>query len=143
MPFIYTLESDAGGNFNIVTDGGTLVQVVMVPVVSVGAQFTIQFALGTTTAASATSIPAGAIVLRAMLDVTAPYDAGTLIEVGRTGNLSLLMGTGDSFPATVDGYDAPQDTAWGGTALPVITTIVGAPAAGAALVTVEYAIPQP
>lgn len=93
---------------------------------------------------SVTSIPANAIVYRASLDIQTAYDNGATIEVGRTGSTSLLMTTTDSAPTNVapNMYQVPQDTDWGGAALPLLVTIANAPTVGAGFAIVEYALPS-
>lgn len=91
---------------------------------------------------SATVIPANAIIVEAMLDITTPYSGGATISVGQTGTTALLMATTDNL-ATVNGvYATPQDTSWGGSALAVLTTVAGAPAAGAGKCIVKYCVPD-
>jgi hypothetical protein len=108
-----------------------------------GAAYVIDYAIGTgASQSSVTSIPSGAIVLRSMINITTPYSGGSAISVGQTGSTSLLQGTADNYPTVADGYDAPQRTAWGGSSLPVLTTITGAPSAGVGTVTVEYSLAQ-
>ena len=89
---------------------------------------------------STTSIPAGAIVTRADVTITTPYSVGGTISVGRTGSTSLLQATGDNDPQVISEYEANQRTAWGGSPLPVLVTVGGAPGAGAGFVTVQYAL---
>lgn len=104
-----------------------------------GAIYTVDFVIGTAASqSSVSSIPAGAIILRADVSVTTPYSAGALIALGQTGTTALLQGTGDNFPTVADIYLASQRTAWGASALPVLVTITGAPSAGAGTVTVQY-----
>lgn len=91
---------------------------------------------------SASSIPANAIVLRAELNVTTPYSPGATISIGQNGSPTLLEATTDNLPQTAGIYQVPQETSWGGSALPVRATIAGAPAAGAGFVTVEYSVPD-
>lgn len=104
----------------------------------------LRMTLGTNASYSSnTSLPANSVVTRCALDVTTQYSAGTTIVIGQTGSSSLLMsatGAGtDGEPAVGPNlYDAPQDTAWGSTALPVLVTISGSPSVGAAFVLVEY-----
>ncbi|MFI5296516.1 MAG: hypothetical protein ACHREM_00340 [Polyangiales bacterium] len=108
-----------------------------------GAEQTIRFAVGTGAAqTSVTSIPANAVVSSSFFTVTTPFSPGTTISVGQTGSVSLLQATTDIFPGVVDSYSAPQDTAWGAAALPVLVTITGAPAAGAGFITVVYSLPN-
>jgi len=80
-------------------------------------------------------------VLRCQVKITTPYSNGT-IEVGQTGTPALLQATADNVSTVANEYDAPQRTSWGGASLPVLTTITGAPSAGAGFVTVEYALAQ-
>lgn len=109
-----------------------------------GAVTRIRFAVGVgASQSSVTSIPAGAVVSRVVLDVTTPYSGGATISVGQTGSAALLMATGDNTPQTGALYEAEQDTPWGGSALPVLVTVGGAPGAGAGTVTVDYCTPNP
>jgi hypothetical protein len=106
--------------------------------------YSIDYAVGTGAAqSSVTSIPSGAIVLSAEVKVTTPYSTGATISVGQTGSVSLLQGTGDNMPTVVGEYLAEQRTSWGGSSLPVLTTVSGAPAAGAGTVTVLYSNANP
>jgi hypothetical protein len=90
---------------------------------------------------STTNIPANAVVTRAAINVEVAYSDETTITVGRAGSLSLLMGTADSQPDAINLYDAPQTTQWGGSSLPVVITIAGAPGVGSSHVLVEYSVP--
>ena len=95
---------------------------------------------------STTVLPANALVTRAAIQVNVAYSGGTTITVGQTGSASLLMSSGDSNPtlavvAPYNLFDAPQTTAWGSSALPVLITIAGGPAAGSGNVLVEYSVP--
>ena len=103
----------------------------------------IQFVLGLATRSSATNVPANAIVNFCSLVVILGYSGGTTIAVGRAGSASLLMATADNVATVANEYQTPQTTAWGGAALPILATVAGGPAAGAALVTVKYSIPSP
>ena len=91
---------------------------------------------------STTSIPANAIIRRAMLDITTPYSGGATIAVGQTGTTSLLMATGDNVATLANQYEASMDVAWGAGALAVLVTVAGAPAAGAGFCVVEYTSPN-
>ena len=105
---------------------------------------TIRFAVGTATTSSVTDIPAGSIILSASLDVTTPYSAGATLEVGNAGDATLLQASGDNDPQASNLYAAPQDTSWGGSSAPVLVTVSGAPAAGAAECIIVYTIqPDP
>jgi len=90
---------------------------------------------------STTQLPVGAIVLRAMVDVTTPFSGGSTISVGQVGFLTVFQGTTDNRPTVANQYEVPQDTV-----APVVgvvrTTIGGAPAAGAAQVVIEYSVPD-
>jgi hypothetical protein len=99
----------------------------------------IRFTLGTATASSATSIPIGSIIITAQLDVTTPYTAGATISIGQTGSVSEFMAVGDNNPQATGLYETPQDTAAASTN-PVLATVAGAPAAGAAQVIVRYVV---
>ncbi len=91
---------------------------------------------------SASSIPANAVVSEAQLDVTTPYSGGATITVGQTGSASLLMATTDDLATVAGLYAVPQDTAWGASALAVLVTVAGAPAAGAGFCVVKYSVPD-
>jgi hypothetical protein len=102
----------------------------------------IRFAVGTAaTSSSVASIPANAQITEAELSVTTPFSGGTTISVGQTGSTSLLMATGDITATLANIYQDMQDTAWGASPLPVLVTVGGAPAAGAAVCIVKYTEP--
>jgi hypothetical protein len=94
--------------------------------------------------ASADVIPANAVVNSAELKITTPYSGGAMISIGQPGNTTLLQLTTDNLPQGSAGsiYQVMQDTSWGGLQLSVRTTVGGAPAAGAGVVIVRYAIPD-
>jgi hypothetical protein len=105
-----------------------------------GAAQVIQF--GITTAAttdSVTSIPVGAVILRATLNVTTAYSPGATIEIGTNTIPNLMMSGADNDPQVLGTYDAPQLTNNNSTSV-VQVTIAGAPAAGTATVMVEYVV---
>lgn len=92
---------------------------------------------------SSSSIPANARILSCNLEITTAYSGGATIAIGNSGNTSLIMATTENNPQKSSRtYSKEQDTGWGGTALPVRTTITGAPSAGAGVVTVLYASPN-
>lgn len=128
----------------VLSGGATMTNAGVVAVAAgAGSVQVIDYAIGITTPEpSATIIPANAIVLRAMVTITTPYTPGSSISVGQTGSVSLLQTTSNNFPGVAGSYDAPQRTAWGAVALPVVTTVNGAPVVGAGFVTVEYALPN-
>jgi len=104
----------------------------------------IRYAIGTgATQDSVTLLPAGAVVLNAILEEQTPYSLGATIQIGQAGSLSLLQATTDNNPQVTALYSVPQVTSWGGVARVVRTTVGGAPVAGAGFVTVVYAIPNP
>ena len=105
-----------------------------------GQVFVIRIPVALITVSSTTSIPAGAIVLRAFLDVTTPYSGGTTIELGTAANASLFMTAAQNTPQNVNLYDNPQDTL-NAIADPLLVTVSGGPGAGVAVACVEYAIP--
>lgn len=108
-----------------------------------GSLRTIRFA--TTNAASqssASTIPANAIIVDTKFDVTTPYSAGATVSIGQTGSTSLLQATTDNLATVAGIYETPQDVAWGASALAVLVTVAGAPAAGAGFVTVQYCLPD-
>jgi hypothetical protein len=90
---------------------------------------------------SAALLPASAIVLRAMVDVTTPFSGGSTISVGQVGFLTVFQGTTDNRPTVANQYEVPQDTV-APVAGVIRTTIGGAPAAGAAKVVIEYSVPD-
>lgn len=91
---------------------------------------------------SANAIPANAFIFDCKLIVSTPYSAGATIAIGQTGTTALLQATTDNLPQTAGTYDVEGDTAWGASALAVLVTIAGAPAAGAGTVAVLYAVPD-
>lgn len=103
----------------------------------------IRFAINNTASqTSATSIPANAYVLSSEVEITTPYSPGATIKVGQSGTTDLLQATADVVATVADTYSAPQDTAWGASALPVLVTVAGSPAAGAGFVVVRYVTPN-
>ena len=106
-----------------------------------GAQYVIDFAIGTGASQNSTSsIPANAIVDYVLLNITTPYSGGATIAVGQTGTTNLLLSTGDNTPQTVDQYMSEARVAWGGSPLPVLVTVGGSPGAGVGTVTVAYSL---
>lgn len=108
-----------------------------------GAIREIRFAI--TNAASQSSaalVPANAVIVTAQLDIVTPYSAGATITVGRTGSASLAMATTDNLATVAGIYEVPLDTAWGGSALAVLVTVAGAPAAGAGFAILRYSVPD-
>ena len=111
------------------------------PNTTAGVVSVIRFAItNAASQASASSIPAGAIVLRAFIDVAVGYSGGATISLGTAASAALFMATGDSTPQNVNLYDAPQDTLVAASN-PLLVTIAGAPAAGSGFACVEYCQP--
>ncbi len=104
----------------------------------------IYMAIGTATSSSVASIPASAVVVKTTVIVETPYSGGATIDVGYTGSISALASSAnkDTIPTVAGSYDSAQPVVWGGSTLPVLVTIGGAPGAGAGHVVVEYVVPQ-
>jgi hypothetical protein len=108
-----------------------------------GAVREIRFAItNAASQSSATLIPASAIVVSTQLDITTPFSAGATITVGQTGSAALLMATTDNLATVANVYEVSQDVAWGASALAVLITVAGAPAAGAGQAIVRYTLPD-
>ncbi len=88
---------------------------------------------------SVTTIPQNARVLRCRFEVTTPYSGGSTVAIGYTGSTSAFQGTGDNTPQNAHTYIVDEDVLVP-TAQAVLVTITGAPAAGAGIVIVEYAL---
>jgi hypothetical protein len=100
----------------------------------------IRFAIGTAALQTSTTVlPVNAIVLEAMLDVGAPYSAGTKIAIGQPLSPSLFQADGDNAPTRAGLYSAPQDTPIA-TAGPVAVSVSGTPGAGAGFCLVRYVV---
>jgi len=114
-----------------------------------GDKVLVRFPITTAAAqSSANPIPGGAVVTRRWLEITTPYSAGTTITLGQTGSATLLMGTADSSPTDAvvgpdpsNVYDSHTPTQWGTSALALLVTVAGAPAAGAGFAAAEYYLP--
>lgn len=114
-----------------------------------GGDMMVRFAINNSASqSSATQIPSGSVVLRAMLDMvstdlTTPvaFSGGATITIGRLGTANLLADVGDFDPTTSGNvYDALDPISWGSSAS-VLVTIGGSPAAGAGTVVVTYLPP--
>ncbi len=114
------------------------------PVAAAGAVQEIRFAIGTGAAQnSVTSVPNGAVVLSAELNIVTPYSAAATLQVGRAASLALLMATTDNNPQEAGLYQVAQDTVFPGPAT-ILVSVAGAPAAGAGFCIVRYVqTPQP
>jgi hypothetical protein len=102
----------------------------------------IRVAIGVSNVSSTSSLPAGAVVTNAKLDIQTAYSAGATIQVGISGQPALFMDTGDSSPQTPDIYDLPQDSTFVGAASPVTVTFGGTPTAGAGFAIVNWVLPS-
>ena len=101
----------------------------------------VSFAITTTTASSSALIPADADVHLVMTEITTPYSAGGTLDVGDGTDVDLVHDQLEIDAQTAAIYRSTQDTEWPlGTA--VTATVGGAPAAGAATVTVFYSTPS-
>jgi len=108
-----------------------------------GAVYRVRMAIGTGAAqSSVTSIPANAVISSCMLDITTPYSASATISIGQTGSTSLLMAIGDNTATVANQYVNLEDVAWGASALAILVTVGGAPAAGAGQVVIDYCLPN-
>lgn len=91
---------------------------------------------------SSTDVPANAKPTRLTWQNTAAWSGGTTIAIGRSGSTALLLDTTYPLDLTTVGVpqviDLPLDTAWGASALPLLITVGGAPAAGSAICRLEY-----
>lgn len=90
---------------------------------------------------STTSIPAGNQVLKCSLEITTPYSGGGTIEIGTTADADAFQATTDNRPQRADTYVVEQNTTVASSSV-VRTTVGGAPAAGAGIVTVWYCNPN-
>lgn len=123
-------------------DGGSWLKIGDVGSVT-GAIREIRYAVTNAATQDSTSqIPANARIVRASLEVTTPYSGGATVQIGRAGSLNLALDTTENDATTANTYAKNQDTAWGGSALVVRTTVGGAPAAGAGVVVVQYTVPN-
>lgn len=102
----------------------------------------IRYDIGTASEASASSLPAGAIVNSAELNVTTPYTGGTSITLGTAADPDAFMLASDNDPTAAHLYQVSQDTAAPGAPTPVLATVAGAPGAGAATVIIRYSVPD-
>ena len=114
----WTVESDEGG----AEGAGTT---------------TIRIPIALVSVASATAIPAGALVDNVKLHITTPYSIGATIALGQAGAVAEFMGTGDNNPQLADLYLNELDAIAASTN-PLLVTIAGAPAAGAGFAIVQY-----
>lgn len=90
------------------------------------------------TTVSTTSIPANAVILRTMVDVTTAWGAGTLV-IKKTGGITL-QAAGASDPTVVAQYDQQTIIPFG-TASTVEVVGAGLAGAGVGVAYIEYALP--
>ncbi len=140
------LNFDGDGVLSVVEDPVDPTEVtITISVDATGSVVEIRYIVGTSATQDSTHvIPANARIIVAQFIPTTPYTAGATVAIGRAGSTSLAQATTDNDPqsAAADIFNVNQDTAWGAAALPVRTTVGGAPVAGAGVVIVRYAVPQ-
>lgn len=108
-----------------------------------GAERTIRFPItNAASQSSASLVPANAIVHERFFNIVTPYSAGATLTIGQTGTPALLQATTDNQATVAGEYHVTQEQAWGATALAVLVTVAGAPAAGAGFVSVTYSVPD-
>lgn len=100
-------------------------------IASATASAPVDLTVGTGGATSVSTIPSGAKVWRVLVNITTSFSTGATLNLGRTGSSSLLLSAFD-VTQPVGQYVVDMDTAWGGSALPVVAAIAGSPASGAA-----------
>lgn len=104
-----------------------------------GAVQEIRIAVALATTSSVTSIPLGSIIVAAELNVTTPYSGGATLSLGQTGTPAGFMLTTDNLAQASGLYQVMQDTA-AASANPLLVTVGGAPAAGAAEAVLRYVV---
>ena len=106
---------------------------------SAGGDQTILFSIGSAPGAtsSATSVPAGAIIVEATVKVTTPYPAGTAITLGQAGSPTEFQITADNVPTIADLYQKLQITR-AASSSPVLAAVAGPGGSGAGLVLVRF-----
>jgi len=98
---------------------------------SLGAVKAVKVDVTTTTASSSVSIPSGAIVLKAALDITTVYPVGATIEMGTVTTPAMFMASGGNRPSRLGLYIKEQITVTSvSEALRI--TISGSPVSGGA-----------
>lgn len=109
-----------------------------------GALRVIRYTIDNTASQDSTStLPNNCRVFRCDLEVTTPYSGGATITVGTTGTPAAFQGTSDNNPqegSPPNTFSKEQDTAVTPASV-VRTTIAGAPAAGAGVVSVWFTAP--
>lgn len=104
-----------------------------------GEPLVIRYNITTSSASSVTVIPAGAVPLYTLVQITTAYTAGTTMKIGETaGTLDLLMATTDIDPTILGTYEVTNINVNWGAAATARATITGAPVAGAATVEIWY-----
>lgn len=102
-------------------------------------RYTFTFANATTD--STATIPANNRITFCSVQVTTPFSGGVgprTIKVGNTTTTDLFQGTTQNDAETADIYEVGQDTAQGGSATVVRTTIAGGATAGAGVTVVRH-----
>lgn len=99
----------------------------------------IKVAVALATVSSVTSIPIGATVIEAELDVTTPYSPGATISLGQAGSVAEFQATTDNNPQADALYQVPQNTSAASTN-PLLATVAGGPVAGVATAILRYVV---
>jgi hypothetical protein len=127
----YALE---GGSW-ILKGDGTVSDLGLVKTISVA------FAHDNLTPSSTAAIPAGALILRAQVDVTEVFDgaapATLLVQVGAL----TIMATADSSLAVAGIYQVPQQTTATNDVVAITTTVGGGNSTGEGVVLIDYVAP--
>lgn len=138
-----TITFDPNSIYSWDNEGDTWVKIGDIGSV-VGAERVIRYTIDNSPSQSSVNdIPANARVTYTEVEVTTAYSAGASLTVGHSGDADLLFGadSNDINLQRTGKYVIPQNTAWGSTARPPLTTIGGSPAAGAGAVTVKFTEP--
>ena len=93
----------------------------------------------TATQDSTVVIDTNSQVTQLMLNIVTPFSGGTTIKVGKVGTLDLLLDTTETDVTVLENYLFYRDIVWG-LASDVQVTIAGAPAAGSAILIINYAL---
>lgn len=93
------------------------------------------------TVSSTTSMPIGARVVQARVQITTPYTAATTISLGVAGTPTIFQLTTDNNTQLAETYIKFQDTSIGAASAPLLITVAGGPAVGAGVALIEYTTP--
>lgn len=102
----------------------------------------IQFSLALVSTSSVSQIPAGGKAISAKLQINTAYSVGTTVSIGFTGTPTAFMQTTENDPTEVSTtWEIEQNTTVV-SAVNVFATVAGSPIVGAAIVIVDYVIPE-